>query len=85
MGLSAMMDLMLKQMHEQAVAALCLHPRVAIDTHDLAKPVCCERAADCNQAFVDGDLSLLERGNGRVRDIVLKALGPSQPPSSAST
>jgi hypothetical protein len=34
-----MMNLMLKQMHQEAIAAFGLHPRIAIDAHDFVEAV----------------------------------------------
>ena len=48
-----MVDLVLEQMHEQAVAPFGLHPRIAINPHDAAKEVRRQRIADSDQALVD--------------------------------
>ena len=63
MCLPKMVDLVLEEMHEQAVAPFGLHQRIAIDPHDAAKEVRRQRIADCDQALVDSSLSTLQFGN----------------------
>src|SRR5262249_21746403 len=63
--LPAMMDIMLKQMHEQPIAPLTLHFRAAVDLHDVIEASARQRVADRYQAPVDRGLSrhqLCERG-----------------------
>jgi hypothetical protein len=55
-----MVDLVLEEMHEQAVAPFGLYPRIAINPHDAAKEVRRQRIADCDQALVDSSLSMFE-------------------------
>ncbi len=55
-----MVDLVLEEMHEQAVAPFGLYPRVAIDPHDAAKEIRRQRIADCDQALVDSSLRMLQ-------------------------
>ncbi len=58
-----MMDLVLEEMHEQAVAPFALYPWIAIDPHDVVEEEGRQRIADCDQALVDGSLSKLEFSN----------------------
>src|SRR6267142_1372363 len=60
--LPAMVDLVLEEMHEQAVAPFALYPRIAIDPHGAAKEVRRQCIADCDQALVDDNLSTLQLG-----------------------
>lgn len=71
MCLSAMMNLMLEEMHEQPVASFGLHGRVAVDPHNAVENLGCQCIADSNQALVDRGLRRLKRGKGRVRHLVL--------------
>ena len=63
MCLPTMVDLVLEEMHEQAVAPLGLHQRITIDPHDVAKEVRRQRIDDCDQALVTSSLSTLRFGN----------------------
>ena len=54
MRLSPMVDLMLKQMHQEAIAPFGLHPRIAIDTHDYVEAVSREALANLDKASIDG-------------------------------
>jgi hypothetical protein len=58
--LPTMVDLVLEEMHEQAVAPFGLYLRIAIDPHNAAKELRRQRIADCDQAFVDSGLSTLQ-------------------------
>ena len=49
-----MMDLVLKQMHQQAVASFGLHPRVTIDSNLFAETVGGQILANLDQAPIDG-------------------------------
>lgn len=62
MCLPTMVDLVLEEMHEQAVAPFGLYARIAIDSHDAAKEFGRQGIADCDQALVDGSLSTLQFG-----------------------
>jgi len=55
-----MMDLVLEEMHEQAVAPFGLYPRIAIDPHDVVEEQGRQRIAGCDQALVDSSLGTLE-------------------------
>jgi len=55
--LATMVDLVLEEMHEEAVASFGLHPRATIDPRDAAKEVRGQRIADYDQAVVDSSLS----------------------------
>ena len=71
MGLPPVMDLMLKQMHQQAVTPFGLHPGIAIDAHHLAEAVRGQVLADGDKPPIDGRLLDLEIGNRRARHLVL--------------
>jgi hypothetical protein len=45
-----MVDLVLEEMHEQAVAPFGLYPRIAIDPRNATEELRRQRIADCNQA-----------------------------------
>jgi hypothetical protein len=46
--LSTMMDLVLEEMHKEAITPLGLYPRTAIYPHDAAKHIRRQRIADCD-------------------------------------
>jgi hypothetical protein len=48
--LPTMVDLVLEEMHEQAVAPFGLYPRIAIDPRNATEELRRQRIADCNQA-----------------------------------
>jgi hypothetical protein len=54
-----MVDLVLEEMHEQAVPPFGLYLRIAIDPHNAAEELRRQRIADCDQALVDSGLSTL--------------------------
>ena len=58
--LPTMVDLVLEEMHEQAVASFGLYLRITIDPYNAAKELRRQRIADCDQAFVDSGLSTLQ-------------------------
>src|ERR1700751_1810575 len=65
MGLAAMVDIMLEEMHQEAIAPLRLHAGVAIDPHGAGKTIRRQCLANRNQAPIDRSLSgpqLGERG-----------------------
>src|SRR5947208_2103814 len=70
------MDLVLEQMHEQAVAPFGLHPRVAIDTHDAVQQRRRQRIADGDQALVGGGLSTLELCQRWIWNLVFPGFWP---------
>src|SRR5262249_28969509 len=74
--LSAMVDLMLEYMHEEAVAPFSLHPVVAIDPHAAIEESGCQCIADRNQTLVDRRLSALQFNGRRARDRILPGFWP---------
>src|SRR5262249_31204550 len=74
--LSTMVDLVLEEMHEGAVAALCLYPRLAIYSHDATKQVRRQRIADRDQALVGSCLSTLQFCSGRTGNLVHPSFWP---------
>ena len=57
MRLSTMVNLVLKQVHQQAVASFNLDMRSAIDPHLAAQQGGCQRVADTDQTLVDRRLN----------------------------
>src|SRR4051812_36825924 len=76
MRLAAMVDLVLKQMHQQPVAAFALHPRVAVDPYDIVEPVRRQRIAEPDQALVHRGLRAAEIGEQWKRHLILPGLWP---------
>src|ERR1700733_1656196 len=76
MFLPAMVNLVLEEMHEQAVAAFGLNPRVAIDPHGAAEEGRRQRVADSDQAVVDCSLGGSEFGQRATRNLVLPGFWP---------
>ena len=72
----AMVNLVLEQMHEQAVAPFGLHLRVAIDPHDVVEQGRRQRVADSDQTRVDCSLSPLEFSKRRTWNLVLPGFWP---------
>src|SRR5581483_3630665 len=67
-SLAAMMNVVLEQMHQQAVAALLLHPRAAMDANDLLREVVfAQPVAEGDQAVVDRALRPRQLGHGAAR------------------
>jgi hypothetical protein len=62
-----MMDLMLKQMHQQAVAPFGLYLRIAIDAHHLVETVGGQALADFDKTTIDRGLLVSKIGNRRAR------------------
>lgn len=62
MGLAAMVNLVLEQVHQQAVAPLDLDAGVAIDPHVDVEHIGRKRVADSDQAFVHHLLRLGKPG-----------------------
>src|SRR4051794_25129856 len=58
MRLSAMVNLVLKQVHQQAIASFDLDTGASIDPHLAAQQRRCQRVADVDQTPVDRRLSL---------------------------
>ncbi len=85
MGLPAMVDLVLEEMHQQPVAPLHLHPHVAVHPHLAVERLVRQRVADSDQAPVHRRLFAFQVGEGRQGISFAQALGPSIPPSRAST
>src|SRR5215469_9326939 len=77
--LPTMVDLMLKEMHEEAIAPFRLYLRFTIDPHDTVKEIRRQRIADCDQTFVDGSLSRLQFGKRRTWNGVLPGFWPEPP------
>src|SRR4029077_9628695 len=74
MGLASMVGLMLKKMHQQAVAPFGLHPRLAIDPHDAVEQLWRQCIAHRDQAAVDRRLCGFQFRNRRTGDFVLPGL-----------
>ena len=55
---------MLKQVHQNPVAAVGLHPRIAVDPHGTVETLRRQRIADGDQAFINGGLSDCQFRNG---------------------
>src|SRR5579872_808512 len=67
-SLAAVMNVVLEQMHQQAVAALLLHPRAAMDANDLLREVVlAQPVAEGDQAVVDRALRPRQLGHGAAR------------------
>src|ERR1700742_1067802 len=64
--LSAMVDVMLEQMHQKAIAAFVLDVALAMDVHDAVQPFGRERVAERDQAAVDRGLRALQTGDIRI-------------------
>ena len=80
MRLAAMMDIMLEQMHEQSVAPLGLHFRVAVDFHDVVEACGRQRIAHRHQPPVDRGLRRRQFGDRPIRNGIFPRLR-SEPPA----
>ena len=54
--LPSMMDLMLKQVHQQTIAPFGLYPAIAIDMHGFVETVSGQTLADFDETLIDGGL-----------------------------
>src|SRR5690349_17608609 len=66
-----MMNLMLKQVHQNPVAAVGLYPRISVDPHNIVEKLWRQRIADSDQAFINGALGDRQLRNGREWYVVL--------------
>jgi hypothetical protein len=62
-GLPPVMNLMLKQMHQQTIVPFGLYPRITIDLHHFVETVCGQTPADLDKALIDGGLIEAKIGN----------------------
>src|SRR5262249_9080497 len=65
------MDLMLKQVHQNPVAAVGLYPRIAVDPHNTVENLRRQHIAGGDQASINGGLGDRQLRNGRARYVVL--------------
>src|SRR5262245_53450456 len=78
MRLSTMVNLVLEQMHQQAIASFDLDTRISIDPHLAAQQGGGQRVADADQTLVDRRLRLCELCNNWKRNSVFPG-GRSEP------
>ncbi len=76
MRLSTVMDLMLKQVHQQSVAALGLHAGVSVDPDEAVEQLRRQRITEREQALVHGGLGRLQLGEQGIRHLVLPGRRP---------
>src|ERR1700722_13992227 len=65
--LPSVMDLMLKQMHQQTIPPFGLYPRVAIDLHHFVETACGQTLADFDETPINRGLLDPKIGNSRAR------------------
>jgi hypothetical protein len=77
--LPPMMDLVLKQMHQETIAPFVLYPRISIDLHHFVETVRGQTLADLDETPINCGLLESKIGNRRARYRVLPRFRPKPP------